>query len=612
MPEQLNVDQLVSRQESSSTLVRFEDETDANAPRLNYAVPLPGSFLGKLFVETDFLNDQLPWTDAAREDQRLSVVINEFTARMARGETPPLPPIANIAVVPGADAPRRVQEPFGFVERNFTTERQPSGDVVSPERFAITSLNALDAGANQPIMTRLALRFENLEVGFDQIAAEAREGRAPVFYRSFGGAPKLAFVQEAGSPSDANPRFVIIEHYRLSSFFGDYGAGKTVGVFSLMPGEETTIYVRNWRSSTTTMKQASSIFDSHTEEAAAEFETDLLTETTDTASKADSATFNAKYAHSGGVNIGLIKASHEMAFSGEKAMQSARQTASKNVAKVTTNHASKASSKREIQVTQEIGQTEAQEFETITERKIRNANLSRTLNIVARELNQEFTTYFSLVDVTLAFVNDLNVFEMFQVHEIDRMLSKYLPEPLEGPGVALPGEPTPFGNVSPYSFVRQRLIDQINSVYDFRGTRHDFLEEVALTDDGEQVFRVDEAPADAATYLRVRRPRGRDEPNPFYEPGFVPVEGIVMNESRNTVRTPAVIVDALLGHGVALDNYALGMQQEALRKEQNENRKMELALDLIQNGAPEQLEGYRSIFGSVDAELLREVALREE
>ena len=44
MPDDLdlNLSSFIARAESESTLVRFEDATDAHAPRLNYAVPLPG------------------------------------------------------------------------------------------------------------------------------------------------------------------------------------------------------------------------------------------------------------------------------------------------------------------------------------------------------------------------------------------------------------------------------------------------------------------------------------------------------------------------------------------------------------------------------------------
>jgi hypothetical protein len=616
MPVEIS-DDLVNRVESSSTLVRFEDATDANTPRLNYAVPLPDSFMGKLFIETNYHNDEIPWTRAAREDRRLSGHINDFVASLERRDATAFPAIREIAIVPVADEPRRIVDPIRYRLRSTTGLSGALSQPVAerPEARSavgrVSSFAIADLGERPDVnaIRNLALDFDGLEVGFDQIVAAARDGKAPVFYRTFGGTPKFDLVTEGNGPEEANPRFLIIEHYRLSSFFGDYGAGKTVGVCSLMPGEETTLYIRNWRRSEQTIKQASSIFDSHTQEAADEFESDLLSETTNSSSESEANTFNSKYSHSGGINIGVIKAGHDISFSGEREVQSARESASKNVAKVTTNHSSKASSKRETEVTQEIEQSDAQEFETISERKIKNTNLSRTLNIVTRELNQEFTTYFALVDVTVAFVNDLNVFEVFQVHELDQMIERYIEETTTGPG-AVVDPSSPFGAQSPRTFVRTHLLRQLNEVYDFQGTQHNFLEEVSLGESGEIVFPVGAAPSNLDTYYRVRRARRADAPNPFYDPGFVPVEGVVMSETRNTVRTPAVIIDSLLGHGVALDNYALGMQQETLRREQNENRKTEVALDLIQNGDEARIEAFRSLFGSVDADLLREVALR--
>ena len=76
-----------------------------------------------------------------------------------------------------------------------------------------------------------------------------------------------------------------------------------------------------------------------------------------------------------------------------------------------------------------------------------------------------------------------------------------------------------------------------------------------------------------------------------------------MNESTHTVRTPVVIIDSLLGHGIALDNYGLGLQQEALREKPLQNRKIEVALDLITSGDTNALDAYRQLFGSVIQEL---------
>ena len=115
---------LVTRQESPSTLVRFEDETDANAPRLDYAVPLPGAFQGKLFIETDFLNDELPWTAAARVGAPKLPAIRAFAVALRNGEAVTVPPVDRIAILP---QPRRDREPapqIGFVLRDASDQQR--------------------------------------------------------------------------------------------------------------------------------------------------------------------------------------------------------------------------------------------------------------------------------------------------------------------------------------------------------------------------------------------------------------------------------------------------------------------------------------------------------
>lgn len=56
------------------------------------------------------------------------------------------------------------------------------------------------------------------------------------------------------------------------------------------------------------------------------------------------------------------------------------------------------------------------------------------------------------------------------------------------------------------------------------------------------------------------------------------VEGVILNVDRFTLRTPAVIVDALLGQGEALDCYGQKLQDETVRKVRAENAKLEKEL----------------------------------
>ena len=59
------------------------------------------------------------------------------------------------------------------------------------------------------------------------------------------------------------------------------------------------------------------------------------------------------------------------------------------------------------------------------------------------------------------------------------------------------------------------------------------------------------------------------------------VDGVVLNVDRNVLRTPAVIVDALLGQGEALDCFAMKIQEENTKKKQIENQKEQLILDTL-------------------------------
>ena len=41
-------------------------------------------------------------------------------------------------------------------------------------------------------------------------------------------------------------RLILVESYRLSSYLGNYGAGRTLKTFSLLPGEKTKLSIKNY------------------------------------------------------------------------------------------------------------------------------------------------------------------------------------------------------------------------------------------------------------------------------------------------------------------------------------------------------------------------------
>ncbi len=65
-------------------------------------------------------------------------------------------------------------------------------------------------------------------------------------------------------PENPKPSITLVESYRLTSFLGDYGAGRTIKTFSLLPGEKTKISIKTYKKTEQEFKQSSSILDSFT------------------------------------------------------------------------------------------------------------------------------------------------------------------------------------------------------------------------------------------------------------------------------------------------------------------------------------------------------------
>ena len=61
-------------------------------------------------------------------------------------------------------------------------------------------------------------------------------------------------------------------------------------------------------------------------------------------------------------------------------------------------------------------------------------------------------------------------------------------------------------------------------------------------------------------------------------------------------------MDALLGHGVALDNYMLTKQNLELARNNLENKKTESALKIIEEKDKDKLEIYKGVFCSYNEE----------
>ena len=381
-----------------------------------------------------------------------------------------------------------------------------------------------------------------------------------------GGRLRLRFTR---IPEEPRPRLFFIETCKLTTYTGDYGAGTTVKTFSLLPGEETEISIKTWKKSTESIKQASSILDSYSTEKADEFENGVQSETTQTTKAEESFSYHAEAEAEAHWGWGSAKVSGGVAGSSN----SAREESAKNIMNATEKHAQSASAKRDVNIETSYERTVDQGEETTITRRIKNINLSRTLNFVFRQMNQEFHSILHLVDVRMAFFNGYpGSMREYALYDIDSLISSFM---------------------KPSIKVKREIVktkDQLNAivlleygedrVFDYQGNLQELVEENMIPDGTRR---------SGYKYLRVIPPQESGGTNPRGRQKYVTreekkdsngnviqredaryVDGVITAVKRLTMRTDGVIVEALLGQGDALDGYAKRLQEIEVARRQAE------------------------------------------
>jgi hypothetical protein len=135
--------------------------------------------------------------------------------------------------------------------------------------------------------------------------------------------------------------------------------------------------------------------------------------------------------------------------------------------------------------------------------------------------------------------------------------------------------------------VLQAIIDQLNGIIDYQGNVvTDFIEEKILKNgEGNEVRR----------YWRVNPKSGggkyTDETG-----NQITVQGLILSANKYVMRTDGVIVEALLGHGDALDAYSHGLQDETIRTKHLSNNKDSVALEIIKDKDAEAAKIFEQVF----------------
>lgn len=407
------------------------------------------------------------------------------------------------------------------------TRRDSVPDAV---RGAAFTSHALSEWASRPRITEL----EPLH-----IVAQIKAGKRLHIHRCMSGDYTYRF-QEEPKPK---PQLVLIETYRLSSFLGTYGAGRVLKTFGLLPGEKTTISIKTFRKTESESKNASSVLDSFTKESADDFENSLMQENSDKSATQESFEYHAEAEASASWGWGSAKVSGGV--KGGTASQ--REEFAKNVSNALQKHSSKASSKREVQVNTSTEVRESSGEETSIVRQVENINVSRTLNFVFRQMNQEHISLLHLVDIRVAFWNGLaeSVREV-PLSKLDQLLASCIVQERRAK-------------------VRDIVLAQLQTIFDHqdRVVTPPLVEEQNL--------------GNGDTYLRFRKDAVSTYTDETGNTFTVP--GAIVAVNKNIMRTEGVIVDAVLGLGEALDSYSRGLQETSVEERRLANHTHQARLD---------------------------------
>ena len=254
---------------------------------------------------------------------------------------------------------------------------------------------------------------------------------------------------------------------------------------------------------------------------------------------------------------------------------SAREEFSKNLTNAVNQNVARASSRREVQVDTSIDvKLEAGEEQAV-ERTLENINVSRTLNFVFRQMNQEFFTVLHLVDVRVAFFNGhAESRDEVPLSGLDRLLTDCLQ-----PGAI--------------DKTREDILTVIKSITDYQGRpQPDFIKQNSPAE-GEDPKADDPPMVNPGFTSTCTGPDGREHTVP----------GIIVATDQHVLRTDGITIDSFLGDGNALDDYSTGLQEQAVRARQIDNdrnaaevERIRLATQLIQDGNTAGAALYQRLF----------------
>jgi hypothetical protein len=545
---------------NAGNIADFGGAAPGKSAELNYDVPLPGAYSWGRVVPLE-LDPRMMGKEAAKAGTSLAELgvvaadgneVNRVDpGRLADFYRRALPPSARPSL-------RHVAQVGGDVEPLLSQVQ------INPERLVARADNTVAGGqASMDLLARRAIVAEPDDVliqrqridsyinalASQQSAIPAQNRAAATIMLPMPGIGHSIHPVPVDPVAPVAPRIAIIETWELRSYLGDYGLGRTLQTFSLLPGEHTTISMSTWRTEAATREDASSIFDSSDTAAQTRFTSSLANQSGSASQEQGGWSASVSTSASAGASFfGLVSGSASVSAGFSANHQEASQRYSNSISQSASDHAAQVNNSRRQSVDSSSSTTTTSGTTTTTVRDITNTNLRRVLNFVFRELNQTYETYVVLRDIQIAFYNGRpGSAEIVPLPELGRLLARFIDDPGARDRVAR----TVLGLCAQRYDAFGDLVTMLEVGTNPDGVTYTWTP-ATLAGDGSIDFGGDVLATDVRWRFRQGALSNDDAERSIH--------GVIMNRSSVVLRTDNIVVEALLGQADALDPYASAMQ----------------------------------------------------
>ena len=435
--------------------------------------------------------------------------------------------------------------------------------------------------------------------------------KAPYFYRTSLGVPKVEFVDIEKSQGPRipgkdfiNPRVMLLEIYAITSYVDDYGAGKIVSTFSLLPNEKTKLTLRTWSMMEATEKQARSMLESKSFDISRQFEQTLEAEITNRDKLKETTLWRLPEASA---DIGIpeiVNIGFSVKGGPENSTEEERETTIRNAVNATSKHVENAAAKREIKVETSFERKITIGREDITMREVENVNAGRVLNFIFRQLQQQYITYVHLIDVRLAFVYSHPdfptggaMYREYTLTELEDFLEIHFKDSAKDESR---------NNVNPRDEVRNWVVQELIRIPEYKRKEEYSIIEcvnsltgkvIANTKDYLDASKRLDQNGNQRLYLRVAKHQFYQDIDPRqdnYEKHMV--DGIIMAKNYYILPTDSVLVESLLGQAESLDKYSIESRKAIIDLKRTNIEKMHLAKSIVNQKDEDKADIFEKVY----------------